>query len=150
MSSFTIRVYGICIMNNSVLVTDEFIYGQYITKFPGGGIQFGEGTVDCLKREMMEEANQEVEVLEHLYTTDFFQPSTFDPTKQVVSIYYRFRFTTPLLFQIKEKPFDFDTLVDRAQTFRWINLNTLKKENMTLPIDQKVAELLGSGSRQQQ
>jgi len=144
MSSFTIRVYGICIENNNVLLTDEFIYGQYITKFPGGGLQFGEGTRDCLKREMMEETNQEVEVLEHLYTTDFFQPSAFDPSKQVISIYYGFRFTSPIRFQLKEKPFDFDKLINRAQTFRWINLNTLKKEDMTLPIDQKVAELINS------
>ena len=93
MSSFTIRVYGICIDDdNRVLVSDEFIYGKYVTKFPGGGLQFGEGTIDCLKREMMEEAFQEVEVLEHFYTTHFFQPSAFDPTKQVMSIYYLMKF----------------------------------------------------------
>ena len=142
MSSFTIRVYGICIENSKVLVTDELMYGHYITKFPGGGLQFGEGTVDCLIREMMEETSQQVEVLEHFYTTDFFQPSLFDPTKQVISIYYRLRFTTPVLFSLKEKPFDFDQPTDGAQTFRWINLNELKKEDLTLPIDKKVGEML--------
>src|SRR5260221_14461614 len=131
--SFTIRVYGICIENNSVLVTDEYIYEHYITKFPGGGLQFGEGTIDCLKRELIEEAGQEIEVLEHLYTTDFFQFSIFDNAKQVISIYYLFRFINPVAFQLKDKPYDFDELKEGAQTFRWINLEDLKKEDLTLP-----------------
>ena len=80
MSTFTIRVYGI-LMNdkNQVLVSDEYIRGNYYTKFPGGGLEFGEGTRDCLKREFMEEMGLKVEVGEHLYTTDFFQMSAFRP-----------------------------------------------------------------------
>ena len=142
MSSFTIRVYGICIENNLLLVSDEFIKGHYITKFPGGGLEFGEGTIDCLKRELVEEAGQEIEVLEHLYTTDFFQPSAFDHTKQVMSIYYIFSFLSPAAFHVKEILFDFDELVDQAQSLRWVNLTTMKKEDFTLPIDQKVAEMV--------
>ena len=142
MNSFTIRVYGVCIENNSVLVTDELMYRHYITKFPGGGLHHGEGTIDCLIREMREETAHEIEVLGHLYTTDFFQPSLFDPTKQVISIYYTFRFTSPLALPIKTKPFDFENAMDGAQTFRWINLGALKKEDVTLPIDQKVVELI--------
>src|SRR5439155_776372 len=116
-----------------------------ITKFPGGGLQFGEGTRDCLKREMIEETGQEVEVFDHFYTTDFFQISIFDSTKQVISIYYRFRFVDPVRFQIKIKPYDFDELKEGAQSFRWIRLSDLKKEDMSLPIDQKVAEMLNVG-----
>ncbi|MFN5439619.1 MAG: NUDIX hydrolase, partial [Bacteroidota bacterium] len=41
---FNIRVYGILISDdNQVLVSDEFIRGNYYTKFPGGGLEFGEG-----------------------------------------------------------------------------------------------------------
>ena len=58
-----------------VLVADELIHGRYITKFPGGGLEFGEGTLDAIKREMMEETGIEIEVLSHFYTTDFFQVS---------------------------------------------------------------------------
>jgi len=76
---FNIRVYGILITDdNKVLVSDEFIRGNYYTKFPGGGLEFGEGTRDCLAREFMEEMNLKVKVEEHLYTTDFFQMSAFD------------------------------------------------------------------------
>ena len=35
---------------------------MYVTKFPGGGMEFGEGTIDCIKRECMEEFGEEVEV----------------------------------------------------------------------------------------
>src|SRR5688572_30105389 len=141
-SSFTIRVYGICIENNKVLVTDEYIKGHYVTKFPGGGLELGEGTLDCLKRELIEETGQEIEVLEHIYTTDYFQVSIFNPAKQVISIYYRFRFTAPVAFPLKDKVFDFEELKEGVQTFRWINLNDLKKEDLTLPIDQKVVEMI--------
>ncbi len=56
-----------------VLVSDELIRGMYITKFPGGGLEFGEGTRDCLAREFMEEMNLQVEVGEHIYTPIIFR-----------------------------------------------------------------------------
>src|SRR5215203_25897 len=66
MNLFNIRVYGILINEKKqVLVSDEFIRGSYYTKFPGGGLEFGEGTRDCLQREFMEEMNLKVEVGEH-------------------------------------------------------------------------------------
>ena len=41
---FNLRVYGILLgENKQVLVSDEFIRGSYYTKFPGGGLEFGEG-----------------------------------------------------------------------------------------------------------
>jgi len=144
MSSFTLRVYGICIENGSVLVSDEYIYKKYVTKFPGGGLHFGEGTIECLKREMVEETMQEVEVLEHFYTTDFFVPSAFDPAKQVMSIYYLVNFIAPIKFRLSEKVFDFAELKNDAQSFRWIKLSELKAEDFTLPIDKRVGELLAA------
>src|SRR6266566_4559732 len=86
---FNLRVYGILLgENNQVLVSDEFIRGKYYTKFPGGGLELGEGTRDCLKREFKEEMDLDVEVGEHIYTTDFFQVSAFNPDHQIISIYY--------------------------------------------------------------
>ena len=77
---FNIRVYGILQnKNGDVLVSDEFIRGNQYTKFPGGGLEFGEGTRDCLKREFLEEMQLKVLVTDHIYTTDFFQMSAFNP-----------------------------------------------------------------------
>jgi ADP-ribose pyrophosphatase YjhB (NUDIX family) len=141
-NSFTLRVYGIYIEKDRLLVSDEYIYGKYVTKFPGGGLIFGEGTIDGLKREMVEETGQEVEVMEHFYTTDFFVPSAFDPTKQVISIYYLIKFNEPIRLKIAEKKFDFAELKDDAQSFRWIKISELTENDFTLPIDKVVGNMI--------
>jgi|SRR6185312_10523681 len=140
---FNVRVYGILIDEHSnVLVSDELIHEKYITKFPGGGLEFGEGTLDAIKREMMEETNTPIEVLEHFYTTDFFQVSAFNPHAQVISIYYTLKASGPLQVAIKQKPFDFDEAKEGAISFRWISLHTILEDQFTFPIDKKVAGLL--------
>ncbi len=139
---FNVRVYGILVNEKQeVLVSDEYHFEKFITKFPGGGLQFGEGTIDCIKREMLEETGIEIEVISHFYTTDFFQLSAFNEKHQVISIYYLISMLKPFTFPVKEKPFDF-ALNEGAQSFRWIPLSALRKEDFTFPIDQKVAELL--------
>ena len=139
---FNVRVYGICIYNQNVLVTDEIRYGKMITKFPGGGLQFGEGTIDCLKRECLEEFGQQVEVKELFYTTDFFQPSAFNGKQQVISIYYFISVSDPEKILVTKRQFHFPEEKEEVQTFRWIPLNNLSSENFTFPIEKKVAELL--------
>ncbi|MDP4764480.1 MAG: NUDIX domain-containing protein, partial [Salibacteraceae bacterium] len=105
---FNVRVYGILINDqNQLLVSDELIKNIRFTKFPGGGLEWGEGTRDCLVREFMEELNQPVEVLEHFYTTDYFQQSAFRETDQLISIYYKVKLVGAQLFKAKTKPFDF-------------------------------------------
>jgi len=140
---FNVRVYGLLVNEqHDLLVTDEYHFEKCITKFPGGGLHFGEGTIECLKREMMEETNTEVDIVRHFYTTDFFQVSAFNSTHQVISIYYLIRAQKPLAVDIKKKRFDFDSLTEGAQLFRWISLTDLKKDDFTFPIDQHVAELI--------
>ena len=86
---FTIRVYGLLINEqNQVLLVHERMPEIEFTKFPGGGLEFGEGTADCLIREFKEETGLDVQVKRHLYTTDFFQQSAFRKTDQLIAIYY--------------------------------------------------------------
>src|SRR6476660_8702902 len=107
MSIITLRVYGLLVNEQKqVLVSDEYIRGDYFTKLPGGGLEFGEGTRDCLKREFMEETGLTVEIAEHIYTTDFFQISAFNNKDQIISIYYRVKATEPIQLETKTKPFD--------------------------------------------
>ena len=142
---FTIRVYGIILSrNDEILLSDESYMGHRFTKFPGGGLEYGEGTVDCLKREMMEETGNSIEVIKHIYTTDFFQESKFHPGMQVISIYYLARFIEPPSFRVSDKPFDFPEDAERGQSFRWLPLNNLTPDDVTLPIDKKVAGRLKS------
>ena len=139
---FNVRVYGLLInANNEVLISDEKEYGIQFTKFPGGGLEFGEGLTDGLKREFMEECNTEIEVTGHFYTTDFFVKSAFNDS-QVISVYYYVKAVSDLRFTTKTAVFDFDGEGDVLQSFRWINLSELTVDAFTFPTDQYVANLL--------
>lgn len=152
---FNLRVYGILINENKqVLVSDEFIRGQYFTKFPGGGLEFGEGTRDCLQREFMEEMKLHVEVGEHIYTTDYFQLSAFNPEHQIISIYYFAKALEPIRVPLRVNPFDFDEeqlkvyeTTRETETFRFIDWNEFSPESVTLPIDKIVAGMVREGIR---
>lgn len=145
-----VRVYGILIDEaKRVLVSDELIRGGHYTKFCGGGLEKGEGTLDCLRREFMEEMGLQVEVLEHLYTTDFYQQSAFHPDHQILSIYYRVKPLEPIKAEIKTKPFDFDDnqMLLYAQSggiesFRFVHGHEFSEETVTLPIDKIVAGMV--------
>jgi 8-oxo-dGTP diphosphatase len=150
MFRFNVRVYGILINDQKqVLVSDELIRGNYYTKFPGGGLEFGEGTRDCLKREFLEEMNLKIEVDEHLYTTDFFQLSAFHPEHQIISIYYLVHPLEEIAVRLSEVEFDFDEnqmgvyyQAKEIETFRFINRDQLSEESVTLPIDKIVVKML--------
>lgn len=142
MYRFNVRVYGLLIENGNVLVSDEYIKGNYITKFPGGGLELGEGTIECLIREFKEELDLSIEVLDHFYTTDFFVASAFNNSSQVISIYYLVKATGPSNYKVSKKEFDFEKKKEGGQSFRWISLNEIKESNFTFVIDKRVSELL--------
>ena len=152
---FNLRVYGILInQQKQVLVSDELIRGSYITKFPGGGLEFGEGTRDCLQREFMEEMNLRVEIGQHIYTTDYFQLSAFNPEHQIISIYYIANPLEEIKVPLRNKPFDFDEqqmkvyeATKETETFRFVDWNDFSAESVTLPIDKIVADIIKSGPR---
>ena len=135
--NFIIRVYGIILNNKSeVLLTDEFQLGMKMTKFPGGGMHFGEGTVECLRREFREECNgQEIKNIRHFYTTDFYQEALFFENHQLISIYYLADLEKPVKFTISDKPFDFEKMENGSQSFRWVKLKNLKTDDLSFPID---------------
>jgi len=153
MALFNVRVYGILLdPEKGLLVSDEFIRGNYITKLPGGGLEIGEGTRDGLTREFMEEANIEVTVGDHFYTTDFFQISAFNNKDQIISIYYLVHSDKTETINAKVKAFDFlpEQVADvkgTAEHLRWVPLSELTEETMTLPIDKVAIKLLLSKSK---
>jgi len=129
---FNVRVYGVWIQAGSVLVSEELIYGQKILKFTGGGVELGEGLIDALKREWQEELGVEIEVLQHLYTTDFFQLSAFDDS-QVVSVYYRIQAANASAI-LQNRNFD--------ERVFWMPLRDIDEQTFSLPIDKVVAALI--------
>lgn len=154
MSKFNIRVYGILTNEKrQILVSDEYIRGGYYTKFPGGGMEFGEGTRDCLKREFKEEMKLEISVASHLYTTDFFQMSAFRPDDQIISVYYYVEALAPIPVPLRTKPFAFDdeqlkmyNRTGEIESFRFIDWDDFSEQSVTLPIDKVVAGLIKNSS----
>ena len=152
MSKISVRVYGVLRDEQGrVLVSDEKIRGDLFTKFPGGGLEFGEGTRDCLVRELKEELNLSVQADDHIYTTDFFQRSAFNEAHQILSIYYGLIALEPLNIDLDKKPFTFTEesiasypATQQMESFRLIPWEQFNAEAMSLPIDKVVATLLKS------
>jgi len=133
--NFNIRVYGLLINDGKVLITHEHRAGIIMTKFPGGGLEKGEGLADGLKREFIEEMNLEIEVNNIFYVNDFLQISAFNSNDQLISFYY--------LIDSKEKAniiadSNKSILVKDQQIFEWIAFKDLKIDEFTFPIDRKV------------
>lgn len=143
-SKFNVRVYGLLINSeNQLLISDEEVNGTRFTKFPGGGLEYGEGLIDGLKREFLEECDLPIEVLGHFYTTDFFVASAFGDGKQLISVYYLVKPLAPIVFKIKINEFDFEGQIGaNKQSFRWIDISGLDESLTTFPVDKHVVKLL--------
>ena len=133
--SFNIRVYALIIEDDNVLISKELIKGEIVLKFPGGGVEYGEGIIDALQREANEELSQELEEITHFYTTDFFQESSFRKSDQLISIYYTAKLSTFLLNKVN-KP------IQDQPLFIWKKIQELKVDDLHFPIDKKVLEML--------
>lgn len=129
-----VRVYGLCCNTRGDLLITRERYGEHrMTKFPGGGLEYGEGTKDCLIREFREELGLEIRVKEHFYTTDFFQPSAYHEKTQVLSIYY---ITEPV------NPSDNLTPKDpHVLSAEFVPAEELQESLLTLPIDRLVLDM---------
>jgi 8-oxo-dGTP diphosphatase len=138
---FNLRVYGLLInKQQQLLVTDEKYGEQYFTKFPGGGLEFGEGTKDCLVREFKEELGLDIEVSQHFYTTDFFQKSTFHPNTQIISIYYLVSSKHPIEATVSSNPHQIISKDFEVEVPRWIPCNQLNENAVTFPIDKLIIQ----------
>ncbi len=144
MTYFNVRVYGLLINeSNEVLLSDEREYGMDFIKFPGGGVELGEGLIEALKREFVEECDVEIEVLSHFYTTDFYEKSSFNES-QVISVYYIVKAIAPLQLSFKSQEFDFDE--QSTQSFRWAKISDLHEKDVTFKTDKVVVALLKNTS----
>jgi ADP-ribose pyrophosphatase YjhB (NUDIX family) len=127
-----IRVYAIYLNEkNELMALDEGYAGEKLIKLPGGGLEFGEGTIECLHREFAEELNLKIEVLEHFYTQEDFLVSRFRENEQLLTIYY-----TVNILNLE----DLNILDDSIENVKWISLH--EENPLPLPIDKIVFEKL--------
>jgi 8-oxo-dGTP pyrophosphatase MutT (NUDIX family) len=138
---FTIRVYGLLIHKGHIMLSSEWIQSKVYTKFPGGGLEYGEGTLDCLRREFREETGLDIKIQAHFYTTESFVPSAFLKGQQVFSIYYQV--SCPNLAKrfpkLNEAP---APSPENPQVLGWVDLKSISEGDVDLPIDKKVVQML--------
>jgi 8-oxo-dGTP pyrophosphatase MutT (NUDIX family) len=136
-----IRVYGFLLNSyGEVLVSDEYHYGMHMRKFPGGGHQLGEGTVDTLIRELREEMNVGLQPLDLVHTTATFIQSAFNPSHQVMGVYYHVPVTDVELLNC----FRDEAVTARVEGdvfFRWEKLGAIEISSLTFPMDQEALEV---------
>lgn len=142
LSRFNVRVYGLLENERSeVLLVHERIGDFEFVKFPGGGLELGEGTREGLVREFREETGLDVETGAHFYTTDFFQQSMFHKTDQLIAVYYHIiPKSYPVMVNLEEF-----TVMESGRPeflrFFWVPKGQLHPDSLTFPIDKKVCEL---------
>jgi len=142
-NQFNIRVYGLLVnSSNEVLVVDEYIKDELITKFPGGGLEFGEGIKECLIREFIEETGNKVKVGELFFVNENFVPSFFNKKQQIISFYYLVTASKKFTINYEAKEFEFEEYNDDIQGFRWLPIKKLKVAEFDLPIDKMVVKKL--------
>ena len=134
-SRFNIRVYALIIFKNNILLSRELIQNKLIYKFPGGGVELGEGFVDALQREAKEEMGQHLNHITHFYTTDFFQRSSFDSSEQLISVYFKASLSKDLKNKLKIP-------VKDQPVFEWKTLVDLNEEDLHFPIDKKILNMI--------
>ncbi len=144
---FNIRVYGILERDGNVLISHERIADNVYAKFPGGGLEFGEGTIAAVTREFMEELGIAIQVDNHFYTTDFYLPSAFNPLDQILSIYYRVSVPTDVELPFYLPSPSANDVMAAGQLFRWYPIAVLCDTLVTLPADRVVIAMLKSASQ---
>ncbi|MHA6697829.1 NUDIX domain-containing protein [Chryseobacterium sp. A301] len=130
-NQFNIRIYGLCLKDGHLLALHEMYAGEKLLKLPGGGLEFKEGSIECLEREFLEELNLKIDRIEHFYTQEEFVVSRFRKNEQLFTVYYTCELTNESDLLIKEPS---------IEKVEWISL---REENpFLLPVDQKVFALL--------
>lgn len=140
MQRYNIRVYGIIINEkDEVLVSDERRFDKSFTKFPGGGLEWGEGLHEGLRREIEEELGLSSKIGDLVYVNDFFQVSAFRDSDQLISFYYC---VTDIDISSIPSTNHVFPLQEEGEKFRWISLDDLNESDFTFPIDKVVAKLI--------
>ena len=136
---FNLRVYGIVINDQGeVLLSHERRNKFEFIKFPGGGVELGEGILDALKREFIEELGVHIDSARLFYLNEFYQASVFKPEDQIISFYYLVTLNlNEINIGVINKPLGSMDSSD-FERVEWLALTDLTPDQMTFPIDKVV------------
>jgi mutator protein MutT len=131
---YTVRVYGILVNEQKeVLLSREKIGDFAFLKFPGGGLDAGEGIAEALVREFGEETGLTITGKELLYVSDFYAESKFLPGKAVIAVYYIVKIRRDAIGDFHPKEKDFSR--EHSMELQWMKVNDVKPEDFTFESD---------------
>ena len=143
---FNVRTYAVIFdaSGEKVLLSREDLPGGRKVKFPGGGVEFGEGIRDALDREIAEELGTGAQLtdVQPLYTTDFFVRSAFRPEDQILSVYFSARFADPKSDERFHHRFGTPAGCEAGLAFKWRKVQDLNLADLHFPIDRHILPLI--------
>lgn len=129
----TVRVTGILVEDDCVLLVEEVLRERSHWNLPGGKLEYGETIGEGLKREMREETGLDVEVGELLYVTDRFRTLG----DHIVDLSFSVR-------RIGERAELGQTCFDDGETLRSVRMVPVG-ELASLGFDRKLVDLIRAG-----
>lgn len=129
---FKLRVSAILIKNGKILVHEGKKFKGFC--FPGGHVELGETTSEAIKREMREELNVEVNIVDIFCINENIYTNNVNVVSQEINYYYK----VELLFDVlPDEPFEIieiDKGTEKKHKFHWIPITELVESNLQ-PID---------------
>lgn len=86
--TFRVGAYGILIEDGKVLLTHTRIPSGAVWNLPGGAVELGEGPLEALKREFIEETGLQVVASGLAHASERFHQSKDYPQNQLVKLYW--------------------------------------------------------------
>ena len=88
-SRFRVGAYGLLIEDSRLLVTRTRTRSRILNNFPGGALELGEGALQALGREFIEETGLIIRPLGLLHASEGYHRSADYPENQLVKLYWR-------------------------------------------------------------
>ncbi|MBZ4682870.1 MAG: 8-oxo-dGTP diphosphatase [Fusobacteriaceae bacterium] len=95
-----VRVAGILVKDDKLLLIQHKKNGKEYWLLPGGGVDFGETMQEALKREFIEETNLNINVNELLFISEAIDPKG---EKHIINFFFKVEYVDGILKLAKEK-----------------------------------------------
>jgi 8-oxo-dGTP diphosphatase len=138
--SFNIKVFGLLVNDNKILVSDELLGSNAVTKFPGDELEFGESIEECLVRSFEDALDIKVKIDRLFYVNDFYQASPVDAKEQIVNIYFVIEQLDNKAIHTVKKTFAFPPHI--KQVFRWMEIDKIRQMDFASLVDQEVIKMI--------
>ncbi|PLW92816.1 MAG: NUDIX hydrolase [Marinilabiliales bacterium] len=135
---FTIRVYGLLIHEEKLLIAEEKWFDTYMLKLPGGGLEYGESPEECLIREFQEECGIKIKKPELLYIPEKFIPARFFDNVQVIPLYYRVTSAEIAKIHTADSFSNNESMKNGELNLLWVELSIIDDNFFSFPGDREM------------